>query len=563
MLKKPKGWLKSGWDETQVINARLTSRAGRWDALYHAGGGTINDYMCADFNTDCPEGLDTQPWADQSIRLESLFQSENYKKSGHFNKISSLRWGGWVQWDQDDTIHINPLWYSPLSLKLRGSFRMLRGKDPLTMADIIPHEFIHTRQHHSDHSGWMRNNDGNDIEYLGMHDLSKYRQIWRKAVRTYLDATTAVLARIGTTSGYYARNVEIQARMHEVLAYGYAQWQRLPVSKIELWAALNNIGLKAPDSILDELNNTAAGQKALEDFKILSGIKSTVSGTVSTFNRIHDYVGEPEIQEALWTAKFPLLYGELIEFYGDKMGRERMGMGSNPRPAIEVFYELKKHTSLITHTTARELASQIPPSIAAAFLNNIIIEYPEGAENFENAMHLSEELLNRDDVKDVLFADNQTIRNYIGQYEDPPLNLALLRGHVAMTGMLIRAGADPFQRYTMIDMRGKLLFSSCPLSCVNHILINEKNLANPDLLPREDRKYYKDPENREKIAQGIEKKRAALQEMIRSSHDPDLRKKLFDYEGNYEETSLNQVLSKIGIIKKRTGQDPDMSFEVT
>jgi hypothetical protein len=563
MLKKPRGRLKSVWDETQVINARLTGRAGRWDALYHAGGGTINDYLRADFNTECPEGLDTQPWAAQFVTLENLFESKNYRKSNHFEKITSLRFGGWVQWDKDDTIHINPLWYSPLSLKLRAPLRMLRGKDPLTMADIIPHEFIHTRQHHSDHSGWIRNNDGNDIEYVGMHDLSKSRQIWRKAVRTYRDATTAVLARTGTTSGYYARNVEIQARMHEILAYGYAQWQRLPVSKIELWAALNNMGLKAPASILYELNNTAAGQKALEDFKVLSGIKSTVSRTVSAFNRIHDYAGEPEIQEALWAAKYPLLYGELIEFYGDKMGRERMGMGSNPRPAIEVFYELKKHVSPMTHATAQELASHIPPSVAAAFLNNIIIEYPEDAENFENAMQLSRALLNRDDVKGVLFADDQITRNYIGQYEDPPLDLALLRGHVAMTGILIRAGADPFQRYTMIDMRGKVLFSSCPLSCVNYILNDEKNLANPDQLPRKGRKIFKDPAFREQIAQGIEKKRAALQEMISSSHDPDLRRKLFDYEGNYEETSLNQVLSKIGITKKRTGQDPDMSFEVT
>ncbi len=131
-------------------------------------------------------------------------------------------------------------------------------------------------------------------------------------------------------------------------------------------------------------------------------------------------------------------------------------------------------------------------------------------------MRLSEALLTRDDVKAVLFAGDQVVRNYTGQYEEPPLDLTLLRGHVTMTGILTDAGADPFQRYTLVDMRGRTLFSSYPLSCVNSVLNDENNLANPDQLPRKSRKFFKDPENRERIAQGIERRKAALQEMIRS-----------------------------------------------
>ena len=561
MQKKPKGWLKSSWDTTQAVNARLTSRGERWNALYDAGGGTVSEYVHADFNTDCPNGLDTEPWADQSVRLESLFKSENYKNSGYFGKISNLRWGGWVQWDKDDIINLNPLWYSPLSLKFRTPLRVLVGKKPRTMADIIPHEFIHTRQHHSDHSGWMRNNTDNDIDYVGMFELSKPRRMWRKIARFYYDNVT-LDRRFGTTSEYYGRNVEIQARMHEILAYGYAQWERLPINKVELWAALANLGLEAPASVLEELNSTEEGRQALEDFKVLSGIKSTVSNIVKTFNRIHDYVGETEVQEAIWQAKYPLLYGELIEFYGDKLGRERLDMGTNPRSVIEAMHELKKHDGELIQADAQRLAERIPPSLAAAFLNSIIIEYPEGSDHFDNAMLLSKALLAREDVRGVMFADEQILRNYTGQYEDPPLNMALLRGHIPMTRLLMNAGADPFQRYTLIDMREKPLFSSCPVSCAYGVLSDEKHLADPSNLPRRSRKFFKDPASRERIIQSVNERRAALEEMMRCSDDPDLDRKLYNYEGNYEEVSLNQMLAKIGITKNRTGQDPDMSIEM-
>lgn len=552
MVKKPKGWLKGGWDETQAINDRLTSRAQRCNALFNNGGGSVSDYVHADFNTDCPNGLDTKPWADQFVKLESLFESPIFLSYSRLDKLASLRWGGWVQGDKDDTIHINPIWYHPQSLKFRAALQTAVGKIPLTMADIIPHEFIHTRQNYSDHSGWIRNNRHNDVDWVGMGELSKSQKMWRKAARTYHDVTTAIQTKAGTTSGYYANNVEMQARMHEILSYGYTQWQRLPTNTIELSAALVNLGLKAPASVLDELNSSEEGRKAIVDFKVIPSIKSKVSGTVSTFDRVHDYVGEPDVQQALWTAKYPLLYGELMEFYGDKLGRERMNMGTNPRPAIEVLYELKTHSETpLTSEKAKEMADRIPAPLAATFLNNLIIRYPEGADNFDNAMILSEAFLARNDVKIALFTDTQTARNYTGQPEEPPLNLALLNGHVTMTQLLMDAGANPFQRYKIVDMREKEMLSGAPVSCVDVIISSEKNLADPSRLPKEARKFFTDPKNREQFKKNVEEKRAALQVMLDYSNEPNAKHKLYDNKGNYEEVSLAELLSKIGISKQK------------
>ncbi len=562
MLKKPTGWLKSSWSTTQAINARITSRAKRWKALYNAGGGTVSEYIHADFNTDCPTGLDTAPWDEQFIRIESTFKSEGFKNLSFLGKILSLRWGGWVQKNKNDVINLNSLHYSLPSFALRAPLRKLRGEKPITMADIIPHEFVHTRQHYSNHSGWIRNNDENDIDHVGINDLSKPRRIWRTAARAYYNIATGMKTKAGTISNYYAKNIEIQARLHEILAHGYSQWERLPTSKTELSAALINLGLDAPASILDELNSTEKGLKALKDFSVLPSIKDSISGTVQTFNRIHKYTGETDVQEAIWDNKYPLLYGELIEFYGDKLGRERMEMGTNPRPVIEVMYALKKHDGTMTKEHAKDLAEQVPASLATPFLNSVIVEYPKEADQFDNAMLLSKMFLIREDVKKVLFTGEQTARNYTGQFESPPLDMALERGHVPMTKILMNAGANPFQKFTMVDMRNKRLFSSRSVFCVFMILKDEKYLSDPNSIPPEGRSFYDDPESRERIAQDMKKTRAALQEMIDCSDTPDLNCELSVFEDCDDKISLSQILAKINITKGNTKKLSPMAIKM-
>lgn len=51
--------------------------------------------------------------------------------------------------------------------------------------------------------------------------------------------------------------------------------------------------------------------------------------------------------------------------------------------------------------------------------------------------------------------------------------------------------------------------------------------------------------------------------MMRCSDDPDLDRKLYDYEGNYKEISLNQMLAKIGITKYGIGQGSNLAIEMT
>lgn len=561
-LQKLKNRLKPVWDKTVTINARLSSRVERWSALYAAGGGTASEYLTADFNTDCPVGLDTQPWADQkTIKLQSLLKSESHKNANWFEKIMNLRWGGWVEGERDDIIHLNPLRYSLPILKLHSVIHALKDTVPITLADVIPHEFIHTRQHYSNRSGWPRNNAYNDIEYVGLNEISKFRQLWRKTVRFGHDKLTATRTKAATTSRYFARSIEMQARMHEMIACGYCQWQRLPTTRIELWAALSNMGLKTPNVILQEIKGTQAGQKALEDFSLSPAIKSLVSGKAYELNLVYDYAGEADVQKALWTAKYPLLYGELLEFYGDRIGRERMGMGTNPRPAIEVLYNLKTHADPITQQKSRELAGLIPPPVATAFLNCIIENYPKDSDHFDNAMRISKELLARGDVKTVLFADNYKSRIYTGQNEVPPLMTALRTGHIEMTGILMDAGADPFQQYSIIDMREKILHTSYPASVAFLIDHDEEKLANPDALPKEDRKLFNNPEYKNWLGELIKARRAAIQEMINRTDDPENTVMRYKFNDSSGEISLSQLLSRIGIVKSSETKKSEMSPE--
>jgi hypothetical protein len=563
MQKKPTGWLKASWDTTQAVNARLVDRAARWRDVYDAGGGLASDYIRADFNTDCPVGLDMEPWAEQHVGIQSVFESESYKQAGRFGKVAEMRWGGWVESGVDDTININPLYYSPLALKMRAPVRAIMGKASVSMADIIPHEFIHTRQQYSDKSGWTRQNHGNDVEHVGMHELSKLKKMWRQTVRACHNAAAVVTTGASTVGDYYARNVEMQARMHEALAYGYVQWQRLPTDRLELSAALVNLGFDAPKSVIAGLNATDDGRRALEGFKVMPSIRAEVSGTVSTFNRVHDYIGEVDVQEAMWEAKYPLLYGELIEFYGDKMGRERLGLGENPRPAIEALYALKAYDGVLCDVGAQELAERVPASLGAAFVNCIASEYPQGADGFDNAMALCGAFLARDDVRSCLFEGEPVVNMSGAQCEEPPLVAALHSGDVAMVRLLLDAGADPFQRYHLVDMRGKAVMSVCPMACVENVVNVEKALADPSSLPKALQKFYADENGRASTVERMANMRAALAVVADCCGDSNVRLKFYGYGGGCEDVSLNQVLERIGMGRGGVERDCDAGYELS
>lgn len=160
-----------------------------------------------------------------------------------------------------------------------------------------------------------------------------------------------------------------------------------------------------------------------------------------------------------------------------------------------------------------------------------------------------------------LFSKDQRVRNYVGQDENLPLLKALHNGHVEMTAILTDAGADPFQNYEMIDMRGKTLFTSYPASVVLSINYYEESLRNSSQLSKKERHLFSDPEYREQLVLYIKKRRAALQKMIDHTDNPESLVLRFERKGGSGEISLSSMLSQIGIMKSEI-QKPGVSHEI-
>ncbi|MCD8494066.1 MAG: hypothetical protein LRY39_01370 [Alphaproteobacteria bacterium] len=232
------------------------------------------------------------------------------------------------------------------------------------------HEFVHTRQRNIWQAGWYGMIWYNSIEHVGQHEKQGLSRSWRQLTRKTLDMANYTPG-IGAVGTYFARNEEMQARMQEILAMGYQQWQKMPLNKTELWAALINFGMSPPKAVREHME-TPEGKDALAEFKVLESIRKSMAGTVGTFKTIQAWAGDDDVKQALWDVQYPLLYGELLEMYGDIPGRARMKLGSNPRPSIEISSYLKSFAGRMPEEHAWDIARKIPNDQVIPLVNNLI-----------------------------------------------------------------------------------------------------------------------------------------------------------------------------------------------
>lgn len=560
-IKQDPVCLAEEWRKLEQVNARLMERDRRWDALYQAGGGKVSDFILADFGTLHPEGLEIQTISEQTIKFKSIVESDTFKNRSLPGKALELfRTAGMVEWTSDDTIHMNPVNFTELGRNLTAPYRFMTDQGITQVSHIAPHEFIHTRQHHREKSGWFSPLSGMDLQSIGMQDKSSLQRFWRDTVRTARDISTALDHRGRTTSGYFSDKKEMQARMHEMLAVGYAQWQKLPQNRTELWAALYNMGVEPTEEVGKWMRESEEGRKALTDFAVNPSISARVAGDASTFNNIASHVGEDDVKQGLWLCHYPSLYGELLEFYGDGPGRARMGLGHNPNAAIEALKTINSENAELSEEKALQIADSVPAHNASPFLN-ALISAPVQSRHYQNTLKVADAFLARADVREQLVRNDeidgffpqdshQTVRNYVDTDNRPPLDKALLLGRSDMVRLLMQAGVDPFQRYIVVDIRDKPLFTSFPASIVHDVAQEQAFLADPNSAPKERREWCRSPE-----AHAWSKARLkAIETMLESSEDPDHASEIVYHGGSKELLSLREFLARSGIGKTQERQ---------
>lgn len=127
---------------------------------------------------------------------------------------------------------------------------------------------------------------------------------------------------------YYKQGIEVQARLHEALVAGYPAWDRMPQNRDEFFFAMKSVGFNLPDTI----------KRTMESHPDKAELEKAFPRTKSRFSPSYSFVSDIKYLESnlteqgkknFWHTAMPRLYADLIEMYGDKLGRERMGLGLN------------------------------------------------------------------------------------------------------------------------------------------------------------------------------------------------------------------------------------------
>lgn len=129
---------------------------------------------------------------------------------------------------------------------------------------------------------------------------------------------------------YFQKGIEIQARVHEIMAEGYKHWGRMPTNHEEYYVAMQDAGVRLPQNILDELDRSPTIEQTRATFQT-----GQFTSRATDLNYAQAYLTEAG-QEQFWRKNMPAVYADLIEMYGDDKGRERFGMGKNPRAEIRL-----------------------------------------------------------------------------------------------------------------------------------------------------------------------------------------------------------------------------------
>ncbi|MDD3028922.1 MAG: hypothetical protein PHS57_01380 [Alphaproteobacteria bacterium] len=362
------------------------ARHERLEALYRQGHASISEIFAADFGEWPPKGLELAITPRFDVKIRSVWecldedqikrQREFYREDG--DRLRLLVPAVLEQWlNRVERAIMSDGFVYFRSFEPKRIVYLKRRKAKTT---TLGHETTHVIQ--ADHEiAWKRSGV---FCREGAEDIG--RAFWKGAYEVTrsqkgLKRLVLELSKMCSFSDF-RKGHEIQARMHSVLAVGYPFWGRLPLSKEELWAAMWAGGVEPTPAVKSFLSETEVGRRACETFypihdicgahdraEALSGefcieafllmpivfkeilpltpltatafLSSAVAaGFFNTYGRdglsdgreigcVQRDLKKTGAEDSFWETLLPVLYGDLLEMYGDAKGRERMGLGVN------------------------------------------------------------------------------------------------------------------------------------------------------------------------------------------------------------------------------------------
>jgi hypothetical protein len=178
-------------------------------------------------------------------------------------------------------------------------------KNPMAASTLIMDELMgHKKQTGGPVSLYTSHNIGKYVSYLGSSNAAVYEQLL-----------------------YLRQGAEVQARLHQVMIDGYQRWGKLPANQDEFLAAIKNAGIKLPKEIETHLNGLPGNSSARHFLNAKPGLQTQVILDIQQVS--NSLMADSRL--LLWNKSMPAMYADLIEMYGDKPGRERFGLGKNPK----------------------------------------------------------------------------------------------------------------------------------------------------------------------------------------------------------------------------------------
>lgn len=427
--------------ETLIYSQRvlaLRDRADRVRAALSRPDVTTADIMRADFGTDCPKGLDIAAYPSAPLNLGTLEEAPYVQKLNSFQRWyfmqSTAGTGG-------PFVHLKQNLLE--ALKGPHSWNILRH---VWFMNMLSHETAHRMQTAAAEGGLFEGSGGVPEALLDRKARGGLTDIYRRVGQIAVDAASGAMT-WRTVSGYYKKECEMQARLHEVMVTGYAQWERLPVTRKELHAALYNLGCSMPLSMRWNLKKDPEMVKALSDFACSPAITRAVASQVAALNSVMRYAMLPSRRAYMWSDALPLIYGHLLELYGDRPGRARMDAGINPAPAMTLVRVVNGEEALDADR-ALALAKALPVELTLWAFNQMSYQ----PTYTDNQRVMAQAFLTYPPTRAVITAPQEKPS---GIQEMAPLNRAFMNGNGEAVEMLLRAGCDPLQTVWTMNVFGE------------------------------------------------------------------------------------------------------------
>lgn len=187
--------------------------------------------------------------------------------------------------------------------------------------------------------------------------------------------------------GLFSDGSYLQATLHTMLSNGYREWGQMPVNITQFWAALESLGAKLPQFAENELSMTTRGAEARATFFKVQNPSGKTTAYIQELNKLQTTLKSYDAKADLWNELLPRLYGNLLELYGDRLGRERMGYGKNTKwtgswlnllrenagDAYDIHTVLRWSGQLDTKDAFKALARLVATPITMALPNDELI----------------------------------------------------------------------------------------------------------------------------------------------------------------------------------------------